>query len=51
LVVSDDRMHRAASADGTEIADRVRGDGPPLDAHYRTARSHEAAVVAERVRR
>jgi hypothetical protein len=25
--VSDDRMHRAASADGTEIADRVRGTG------------------------
>ncbi len=28
--MDDDRMHRAASADGTEIAGRVRGDGPPL---------------------
>jgi pimeloyl-ACP methyl ester carboxylesterase len=28
--VTEDRMHRAVSADGTEIAGRVRGDGPPL---------------------
>ena len=27
---ADDRIHRAVSADGTEIAGRVRGNGPPL---------------------
>ncbi|MDP8932279.1 MAG: alpha/beta hydrolase [Actinomycetota bacterium] len=28
--MTDDRMHRAISADGTEIAGRVEGQGPPL---------------------
>jgi pimeloyl-ACP methyl ester carboxylesterase len=28
--MTDDRIHRAVSADGTEIAGRVHGDGPPL---------------------
>lgn len=28
--VPDDRIHRAVSADGTEIAGRVHGQGPPL---------------------
>ena len=28
--MSDDRIHAAISADGTEIAGRVHGDGPPL---------------------
>jgi pimeloyl-ACP methyl ester carboxylesterase len=28
--VSKDRIHRVVSADGTEIAGRVRGEGPPL---------------------
>jgi pimeloyl-ACP methyl ester carboxylesterase len=28
--MADERMHRAVSADGTEIAGRVSGDGPPL---------------------
>lgn len=28
--MDDDRIHRAASADGTEIAGRVHGHGPPL---------------------
>jgi pimeloyl-ACP methyl ester carboxylesterase len=28
--MADDRIHRAASADGTEIAGRVQGHGPPL---------------------
>jgi pimeloyl-ACP methyl ester carboxylesterase len=28
--MTDDRIHRAVSADGTEIAGRVRGQGPPL---------------------
>jgi pimeloyl-ACP methyl ester carboxylesterase len=28
--MSDDRIHRAVSADGTEIAGRVHGHGPPL---------------------
>ena len=28
--MSDTPIHRAVSADGTEIAGRVRGDGPPL---------------------
>jgi pimeloyl-ACP methyl ester carboxylesterase len=26
----EDRMHRVASADGTELAVRVRGNGPPV---------------------
>jgi pimeloyl-ACP methyl ester carboxylesterase len=29
-VMTDDRIHRAASADGTEIVARVHGQGPPL---------------------
>src|SRR5918994_3351006 len=28
--MTDERIHRAVSADGTEIAGRVRGQGPPL---------------------
>jgi pimeloyl-ACP methyl ester carboxylesterase len=28
--MADDRIHRAASADGTEIAGRIQGQGPPL---------------------
>ena len=28
--MTDDRIHRAVSADGTEIAGRVKGQGPPL---------------------
>ena len=28
--MTDDRIHRAVSADGTEIAGRVQGQGPPL---------------------
>jgi pimeloyl-ACP methyl ester carboxylesterase len=28
--MDEDRLHRAVSADGTEIAGRVRGHGPPL---------------------
>ncbi|HUP70798.1 MAG TPA: hypothetical protein VM142_13435 [Acidimicrobiales bacterium] len=28
--MSENRIHRARSADGTEIAGRVFGDGPPL---------------------
>lgn len=28
--MADDRIHRAVSADGTEIAGRVQGQGPPL---------------------
>lgn len=28
--MTDDRIHRAVSADGTEIAGRVHGQGPPL---------------------
>lgn len=28
--MTDERIHRAVSADGTEIAGRVEGDGPPL---------------------
>ncbi len=28
--MTDDRIHRAGSADGTEIAGRVQGQGPPL---------------------
>ena len=28
--MNPERIHRAVSADGTEIAGRVRGDGPPL---------------------
>jgi pimeloyl-ACP methyl ester carboxylesterase len=28
--VNEDRIHRAISADGTEIVGRVRGEGPPL---------------------
>ena len=28
--MSDERIHRAVSADGTEIAGRVQGQGPPL---------------------
>ena len=28
--MTEDRIHRAVSADGTEIAGRVRGQGPPL---------------------
>ncbi len=28
--MTEDRIHRAASADGTEIAGRVQGQGPPL---------------------
>jgi pimeloyl-ACP methyl ester carboxylesterase len=28
--MSEDRIHRAVSPDGTDIAARVRGDGPPL---------------------
>jgi pimeloyl-ACP methyl ester carboxylesterase len=28
--MTDDRVHRAVSADGTEIAGRVQGQGPPL---------------------
>jgi pimeloyl-ACP methyl ester carboxylesterase len=28
--MTDDRIHRAVSADGTEIAGRVHGEGPPL---------------------
>ena len=28
--MSDDRIHRAVSADGTKIAGRVEGQGPPL---------------------
>ena len=28
--MTDDRIHRAVSADGTEISGRVRGQGPPL---------------------
>jgi pimeloyl-ACP methyl ester carboxylesterase len=28
--MADDRIHRAVSADGTEIAGRVHGQGPPL---------------------
>lgn len=28
--MSEERIHRAVSADGTEIAGRVRGEGPPL---------------------
>jgi pimeloyl-ACP methyl ester carboxylesterase len=30
MTMSDDRMHRAVSADGTEIAGRVEGQGPSL---------------------
>jgi pimeloyl-ACP methyl ester carboxylesterase len=30
LAMSDDRIHRAVSADGTGIAGRVEGQGPPL---------------------
>lgn len=28
--MSDERIHKAASADGTEFAGRVHGQGPPL---------------------
>ena len=28
--MSDDRVHRVVSADGTEVAGWIRGDGPPL---------------------
>lgn len=28
--MSEDRIHRTVSADGTELTGRVRGDGPPL---------------------
>ncbi len=28
--MTDDRIHRAVSADGTEIVGRVQGQGPPL---------------------